>query len=266
MHFIDETQDHFINTSAGGTQMLSMHYHSSYELYYLEAGSREYFVEDQFFSVSSGNFVLIPPYKFHRTGGDYGLRILVGFSSDFLAKTFTPKAIRNLLTCFDHVLVRLSESKQKECLALLKLLMKCSDETDFAVYLSALLLELSKSGSESIGQNQISELIEYINQNFAAIQSIEQIADAFYISKYHLCRIFKQSMGITLIDYLNHVKVRNACSYLEFSEKGILEVSQLCGFHSSAYFSNVFKKITSLSPSEYRKEKRHNLLVSQTSL
>ena len=63
-------------------------------------------------------------------------------------------------------------------------------------------------------------------------------------------------MNITVIDYLNNIRIKNACDYLINTDKGVLEISQLCGFNSSEYFSNVFKKFTTLSPSEYRKKKK----------
>ena len=46
MAFFEDTPDHFVSTVARQFSMPAMHYHNSYELYYLEAGSREYFVED----------------------------------------------------------------------------------------------------------------------------------------------------------------------------------------------------------------------------
>ena len=107
-------------------------------------------------------------------------------------------------------------------------------------------------------------LWKWINENktddfkltYAEIENIEQIAAQLHISKHYLCRLFKNSMGITLIDYLNTIKIKNACTYLETSDKDIMEISQLCGYNSSAYFSNVFKKMMKESPSEYRKRKK----------
>ena len=253
MPFYEETQDHFISTVAGYPAMPAMHYHSSYELYYLEAGSREYFVEDKFFSVSAGDFILIPPSKFHRTGGAYSLRTIVGFTYDFLAETYTPSGIKNLLRCFDETLISPPESMQGELKGLLKSLAECSSKTDFAMELGVLLRKLSKCTPDTSYDERISSIIKYINKHFSEIQSIEQIAEQMHVSKHHLCRIFKESMGITLIDYLNHIKIKNACNFLESSDKDMLEISQLCGFHSSAYFSNVFKGITGHSPSGYRK-------------
>ena len=59
-----------------------------------------------------------------------------------------------------------------------------------------------------------------------------------------------------MVDYLNNIRVNNACNFLESSDKDMLEISQLYGFNSSAYFGNVFKKITGYSPLRYRKEYR----------
>ena len=57
------TPEYGIETISRNFKMQSMHYHDSYEIYFLEAGIRTYFVEDKFFSVSAGEVVLIPPYR-----------------------------------------------------------------------------------------------------------------------------------------------------------------------------------------------------------
>ncbi len=253
MAFYEGTKEYFIETKAGQKIMPDMHYHDSYELYYLEAGSREYFVDDKFFSVTAGNFVLISPSKFHRTGGAYALRTLVGFTSNFLSKTYSPVASKNLLKCFDEVLICPPEHMQKDLKKLLKIMAECKTETDFGIYLGMLLKQLSACKSETTYDEQISGIITYINHHFSELHSIDQIANYMHVSKYHLCRIFKDAMGITLINYLNNIKIKNACTFLESTNKGILEISHLCGFNSLAYFSNVFKKITGYSPLKYKK-------------
>ncbi len=253
MAHYEKTKDYFISTHSSSRQMISMHYHQSFELYYLDEGNRDYFVDDKFFSVPSGSFVLTSPSKLHRTGGSYARRTLVGFTREFLEKTYTPEVIATLLNCFDKVLIRPEESKQNELKRLLKSLSLCKTETEFAIYLGILLSELSKCHSETTYNKQMSDLMTYINRNYADIQSIEQIANHFYISKYHLCRIFKNTMQLTVIDYLNHVKIKNACDLLDTTTKNITEISQLCGFNSPAYFGKVFQNLTGVSPTKYRK-------------
>jgi AraC-like DNA-binding protein len=247
------TKDHFITTEASSATMTSMHYHNSYEIYFLEAGNREYFVEDKYFSVSAGSFVLIPKMKFHRTGGTYGLRTLVGFTDEFLKKTYSDSAIEQMLRCFNNTLVIPDESKHKRFNSLLKHLATAQSENEFSLYLGVLMCELSMCKGETSYDEQISRIISYINANYSEIHNIEQIADFLYISKYHLCHTFKKAMGITVIDYLNSIKIKSACNLITSTDKGFLEISQLCGFNSSAYFSKVFKDITGVSPSYYKK-------------
>ena len=96
-------------------------------------------------------------------------------------------------------------------------------------------------------------MVAYINANFAGITNIEQIARQFYISKFHLCRVFKAAMKMTVVEYLNRVRIQNACRYLRHSDKDMGDIALLCGFHDAAYFSNVFKRVLGISPREYRR-------------
>ncbi len=253
MDSFSPTSDFLIKTNSGDFKMPSMHYHASYELYYLEAGSREYFVEDKVFSVAAGSFVLIKPGRLHRTGGAYGLRTLINFSETFLLRNYTQAATERLLRCFDHPLIIPPENVQEEFKRLLRWLAGTQEEQEFAVYLSVLLNELSKYTAEEESVDEyMSGIVEYINNNYSQLHTIEQIAEHFFISKYHLCRVFKKTMGMTLIDYLNQIRTKNACAYLKSSDKSILEISELCGFRSPTYFSNLFKKQVGMSPNKYR--------------
>ena len=251
--FYTENIDHEFTRNAGGGLMPQMHAHYYYELYYLEAGSREYFVEDTIFSVEAGDFVLIAPGKLHRTGGEYGMRVLVCFSEDFLLCTFTRSATQRLLTCFESLKLTPTKHRQDVFVALLQRIENATDETEFALQLGALLQELNRCEKAEVSVESTSAIVAYINANFASIQNISQIAERFYISKYHLCRVFKEAMKVTVIDYLNQVRIQNACRYLRSSGKDVGEIALLCGFHDAAYFCNVFKKQTGQSPSNYRR-------------
>jgi AraC-like DNA-binding protein len=57
------------------------------------------------------------------------------------------------------------------------------------------------------------------------------------------------------MDHLNGIRILQACSLLENTSKSITEISYACGFHSSAYFSDIFKKALGMSPRAYRKLK-----------
>lgn len=248
-----ENSDCFIETKAVKSNMPSMHFHPHYEIYYLESGSREYFVGDNFFPVSVGSFVLIPPTTLHRTGGESDcLRTLIGFSNLFLLETYQPGVTENLLKCFCNYMITPPETKARFFNTVVRHMAECDDRTDFSVWLAILLTELSKCDSNNVCDEYISKIVCFINTNYGCINSIDQIAEHFYISKSHLCRIFKKAMQVTLVDYINNIRIRNACILIDSSDKSMIDIAQLCGFNSSSYFSNVFKKVLGKSPSEYK--------------
>lgn len=248
------TSEFFVEVASGNTTMPAMHYHKAYELYYLEVGSREYFIEDKLFQVNAGDFVLIPPGKLHRTGGAYGKRILLQFTDTQLCKFYTREAADQLLKCFAHWKITPTHLQQKRCIELLKQMTTDCEPLEAILLLGQLLAELGKCATEEIQEDGISKIVAFINANYAQIDTIADIAKHFFISKYHLCRIFKNAMKVTVIEYLNQIRIKNACQFLSFSDNDIGEIAEQCGFHSIAYFSNVFKKITGQSPSEFRRE------------
>lgn len=245
-----------IETQAHGIKMPSMHHHDQYELYYLDSGSREYFVEDSFFSVSAGDFVLIAPGKLHRTGGTYALRTLVMFSRECLESVFTPQAANTLLQCFDRLHIVPPKEQQASLRGLLKAMEDCENPVEFGIYLGNLLCALSKFGEETSCNPLISRIIRYINQNYPTIRTIDDIAHGCYLSKYYLCHAFRQAMGVTVIDYLNQVRIKTACTQLACSHTGMQDIAAQCGYRSVAYFSTIFKKYTGVTPSQYRMQKR----------
>ena len=256
MPMLLDTPDIQVDIAEGSWKMPSMHYHMGYELYYLEEGTREYFIEDKLFSVFAGDFVMIPPRMLHRTGGAYGKRILVSFSDTALHKVFTQDLAAQLLRCFGSLKLTPDQEQQRICKFLLKRITESKDEQSAILALGMLLQELSRCDQRRLEDDQISRILTFINQNYGSLTHISQIADHFFISHYHLCRIFKQAMQVTVVEYLNQIRIKNACRLLETTGRDVGEIAESCGFRSSSYFSNVFKKATGFSPSGYRTKNR----------
>ena len=127
-----------------------------------------------------------------------------------------------------------------------------SDSTAFSICLGDLLLKLEGCTKNYLYNDRVSGILRYLNQNYADIHSIEQVAEHLHISKYHLCKLFKNATGTTLINYINKLKIKNACTLLETTDKSLTEICHLCGFHSSSYFSTTFKSNLGVSPLRYR--------------
>lgn len=104
------------------------------------------------------------------------------------------------------------------------------------------------------GYDKIHKITEYIHENYTSDISLESLSHKFYINPSYLCRLFKEVTNLTIVEYLNQVRVKNAELFLTSTDKSIMEIAQLLGFSSQTYFNRVFKSIMMLTPSEYRKQ------------
>lgn len=100
----------------------------------------------------------------------------------------------------------------------------------------------------------IGEIQEYIDHHYAESISLESIANAFYVSKEHLSRSFKQKTGTTINDYLVMQRMDKAKSLLKESQVSIKDVAAMTGYCDLAYFYRVFKKYTGIAPGEYKRQ------------
>lgn len=99
----------------------------------------------------------------------------------------------------------------------------------------------------------ITRTVKYINQNFSLPITLDDICKEVNMSKYYFCRKFKDTVGITAMQYLLNTRLASAKVFLVDSNKSISEISEQCGFSSVSYFCQIFKKYNDISPSAYRK-------------
>ena len=112
-------------------------------------------------------------------------------------------------------------------------------------------------GDELIGKAQT-----YIEENLSKKISFEELASELAISRRNFDRRFIKATGNTPVEYLQRVKVEVAKSILEKGRKSIFEVMSEVGYSDDKAFREVFKKITGLSPLDYRaKFNREAILV-----
>lgn len=98
----------------------------------------------------------------------------------------------------------------------------------------------------------LQKAIAYINENYCYDISLDAIAAAAFLSKFHFMHLFKSTYNMTVWDYINIKRIDKALSLLANSNENILTVAAKSGFNNSANFNRIFKKITGLTPKEYR--------------
>ena len=109
---------------------------------------------------------------------------------------------------------------------------------------------------ESRGVHFRSDYPETDNENYAKNISLKNIADELYISPDYLSHVFKNETGISPINYVITKRIGEAKKLLMTTDKNVQEISMEVGYENTNYFSLLFKKTTTLSPSTFRKKNR----------
>ena len=260
------TRDFYIEKHTNKKPMSDMHHHAAYELYYTIEGERDYFVGDRHFKLTKQDLLFIPSGMLHRTAGKGATRFLVYFSRSFMERFFCAETLDGLLPAEPFVFSSRDKLNERIQGLLSDLLLEFNeqeqssekpDKLKLSGILFYLLLTLATEENLHVPtaeQDRLSHVLRYINTNFATIENLEEVADEFFISKYHLCHMFKQHLGVPLVTYLNTIRIRAACKLIKEGKLSTAEIAAACGFHSTSYFCKVFKDEKGRSPGKYLKQ------------
>ena len=258
-------------------EMKKEHYHEYYECYYLLQGSRRMFINDKVYQLHQGDLVGIPKGKIHRTS--YLIeenenpvecdRIAVCFSENFVNKLIEQIGEKNFLSAFQRRKLTIPTNRRAYFEDLLfRMLEEVQDMDEFSKifcqrYCEEMLLFLirlqkirgSKVTKQPIEDEQILAAVQFINQRFREDITLHDMAEQAGMSDSYFSKRFKLITGFGYKEYLNTVRIRQACKLLLNTDMSVTEISGECGYMDSNYFGDAFKKMKNMSPREYRKSK-----------
>jgi transcriptional regulator GlxA family with amidase domain len=113
-------------------------------------------------------------------------------------------------------------------------------------------------GQKDHEDEEIVEVQEFIEKNYKRRITVEELSDKFGIARRTFERRFKKATSNTLIEYIQRVKVESAKKQLESGRKTVNEVMYDVGYTDTKAFRDVFKKLTGLSPIDYRNKYNKN--------
>lgn len=252
----------------------SFHYHDCYELCYVVSGEFFFFIKDKSYNVEKGSLVLINSYTIHsatNVNNKYE-RIVINFKKDFIKSFLTEEEEKRLLSVFssNNSIINIPFSEKPVLEGILNnLVAEYKEEKNYnELVLKALIIELlvfvdrSKELFHESAQLQtnaynktIFRVAAYINQNYDKDISLDSLSLKFGISTYYLSRTFKKVTGLTFVDYLNSVRIKEAQRLLKKSDENLIEISEKVGFKNYSHFGRVFKSIVGTSPFCYKKQK-----------
>lgn len=235
-----------------------MHYHDKHELYYLVEGSTKYFIEDELFILTPGDFIFIPKNVYHKTRSD-AERVLLFFDEKELGENM----YEYICELFQNKHVTIKSKYQNKVKEILYKIEKEEKEQlkgfrDMQnLYICELLILLSRhktvNGREAFTPSHqlVQNVAKYISANYTEDLSLKKLSEEFSITPNYLSKQFKKLTDVGLSDYINITRISAAEKLLVTTNLSIIEISMQCGFNDSNYFAAVFKKIKGITPKKY---------------
>ncbi len=250
---------------------ITWHAHAKFEILCLVEGATEYeFADGRRVPLPGGHFVLIPPHVRHR--GLHNVRLparLCGIVFDPNcrgAATNTPFTPRDLGWIGRQFAAHAGQPwpMGRELRHLAASLVEQVQDFDSTLRDSAAGLRLTTCSVLLEATRQLTTArpiqpdvavhaaMEYLQLSYGGSTSMSEVARAIGCSRARLFQIFKQAVGMTPNDYLQRLRLIRAAELLSGTDRPITEIAMTCGFTTSQYFSNVFRKYHNLTPTAFR--------------
>lgn len=249
--------------------------HDFWELCYVEKGEIILTVDGVKYTLSDNELFVIPPNSVHAYSSKSGneSRVFVACFESF-SHNLSPLSCNvfslceNETACMNRVMeesvdtFNINQNEQLETrqdaafggeqalllqleYLLICLLRRMSERKESAVVFV---------NDENFYQELTGALKRYIRENLGNRITLADICSKFSYSQSFICKIFKQQTGETLIEYVNRVKIAEACKLLLKTQMKVTEISASLGFQETKYFDALFKKNIGKTPTKYRKE------------
>lgn len=254
------------------------HYHNTHEICLFRHSQVQAFMQNEWYDVRDGDIVIIPHYQMHRyvySNQPHYTRLLISVSNAYLEhlyRSVNGLGMQQALTFDRCIHLRPGQEKFR------RLWQNAADmlnayqnwkrdgahlhETVFRTRFFDFLYEMSELIHTqerpmcSSGLDWVSAAIRYIDQHHAQPITLDEVASEAHIDKYHLCHIFKQHTGMSVVGYIHHIRIIEAEKMLLYTELPFDVISSVVGFHSIQHFYRVFKNIAGVTPGEYRAQSR----------
>lgn len=226
------------------------HFHSNYELIYAMDGDTEITLNGKTDTLSKGELMLVSPFVIHSLVIGKGARAWVGvFSEDFIM-SFAEK----------NRYVRYSKFRCDEKIeAMLKGNLFFEGQPDRYMLKACLYMVISECVKNAVPyeirqtEDFINCVTKYISENLGEDIRLKDIAESLGYEYHYFSSLFHKSFSMNFKSFINIFRFESACKMLTNKKADITAVCTACGFGSTRNFNRVFKQLSGITPSEYKK-------------
>ncbi len=243
------------------TENFELHSHDGYEFFLFIKGDAQYLVEGNYYNLNPLDAIVISQNEMHRVfhfSNTFYERFVINISPEFFVdanceeyeEIFKNEIFEGNNKIFAKDIL---ESGLYNIILSLKKYSNNGENCNSPVVRAAIIeflyvLNNIKNFSKSEqSDTRIRDIISYINENYTENISLDDLAARFFISKYHLCRLFKKATGHTVHNYINHKRLTVLRDLLS-TGISIGEGCSLCGFPDYSSFYRFYIKETGKSP------------------
>ena len=248
----------------GGDWHSVPHTHNHVELFYIIGGKGQFLINDDLYPVNTNHLVIINPNVIHTEVSlnaqplEY---IVLGIDGIELSINATANGQFCILDHFESVDI-------SSCLRniLREMEMKQPGYEDVCqAFMEILIIRLMRSTGLSVpngipsvsSHRQCAAIRRYIDLHFKESLTLDLLAEEAHMNKHYLSHAFKREYGISPINYMISRRIEESKYLLTETDLSLSQISQLLGFSSLSYFSQVFRKSQSIPPIEYRQNSKH---------
>jgi len=251
--------------SKGGTQT-EYHYHEFCKVLLLIQGRGGYYVDGQRYFLQSGDIVLLDAHSIHRpeldTDAPYE-RIILYISPDYLRQQSTAGcSLQSIFSGEKGHVLRLGEENRQKIFRLAAQLERDLAEDTFGreilsnAGLLRLLVEIGRNREKPETDRtsplipkdkRIAEILSYIDGHLSEDLDAEIIAKAFFISKFHMMRLFRRETGTTVHLYITQKRLVRARELMDAGMRAT-EACYRCGWRSYSSFTRAYGKHLGTTP------------------
>lgn len=105
---------------------------------------------------------------------------------------------------------------------------------------------------DSYKKDRLTDVYQYIKENYKKEISLDEVAQIANLTPTSFCRMFKSKTKKNFIEYLNEIRISNACKQLIETDMSVSEIAYNCGYKTVSNFNKLFKKNTGNTPKEYK--------------
>ena len=164
-----------------------------------------------------------------------------------------------ILTQMNIILFEMNTSAEKipqaKETSLWEKIMGCKSQSDMRILLLETLEQAQNALNADVASSAdiiVNNITKIVKNDYANIQTLEEIADRIFLSLPWANRVFKKKTGYTIYEYLLQTRMDKAKELLTDPARKISEIGQMVGYTNNAYFSTAFKNYTGITPKQYR--------------